>query len=120
MAIEDRMNTPVSVEYDAASDGSIVDAEGVPSPKWTPLIASVNCLYYEDLSRRMPSQEIGEDLTSTIFLFPAGTHIPRDETVRFGMDDVESGKRIYYYPDGKPTSPANKYVRVKARLGIIA
>ncbi len=123
MAIEDRFTDVVFVQYDAASHGTDSDTEGVSAPDWQPWpgvqFQSLPCLIYESESLRAPGQEFTEDLTTAIILFAANCGLPRNQTLRFGCLDPGSGSTIYYYANGKVTSPAGHYVRVMTRLGAI-
>jgi hypothetical protein len=119
--IEVRFKDVVAVEHDANADGSDPNDEGSVSPEWSavPGLQAVKCLIYEDQSQRAPGQEMTEDLTTGTILFGISPHLPRDRMLRFAAVDRASGKTIHYYANGKITSPADAYQRVRVRLGAI-
>jgi hypothetical protein len=121
VGIEDRLVHTVAVEENANVDGEESDEEGVVSPEWVGVqgLGSVRCLIYEDQSQRSPTQEMTEDLTTGTILFAISPPLPRDKLLRFATVDAGSGKTIRYYANGKITSPAGAYQRVRVRLGAI-
>lgn len=121
VGLEDRLTQVVAVEENANVDGEATDEEGVVNPEWVAVagLGSVACLIYEDQSQRSPGQELTEDLTVGTILFSATPALPRDKLLRFATVDPGSGKTIRYYANGKVTSPAGAYQRVRVRLGAI-
>ncbi len=124
MAVEDRMTSVVSVEYDADADGSLADNEGATGRVWTALPGFLrqSCLICDDESQRAPGQEWSEDLTTTTILFPVGSGLPNDKVLRFLFADPTSNDTSYYYANGKITNiPKSNpiYTRVRARQGAI-